>query len=55
VTEVSAYPGFYVAEDYHQNYYNLNPNEGYCRGVIDPKVKKFMQKFADRLKPEYKL
>jgi peptide-methionine (S)-S-oxide reductase len=40
VTEISEAPTFYVAEDYHHNYYNLNKNQPYCRRVIAPKLKK---------------
>ncbi len=45
VTEVSPMPVFYPAEIYHQNYYNDNPEQGYCSIVIAPKIKKFEQKF----------
>ena len=51
VTEISPLGEFYIAEDYHQNFYTLNPNYGYCRVIIDPKIKKFREKFADKLKP----
>jgi peptide-methionine (S)-S-oxide reductase len=37
---------FWPAEDYHQEYYELNPNAGYCRAVIRPKVEKFKKKLA---------
>jgi peptide-methionine (S)-S-oxide reductase len=50
VTEVSAVAHFYVAENYHQNYYKNNPYQGYCSVVITPKVKKFREKYADKLK-----
>lgn len=50
VTEISPLINFYEAEDYHQNYYSLNPNQGYCQYVIRPKVEKFKKQFADRLK-----
>jgi peptide-methionine (S)-S-oxide reductase len=50
VTEIAAFGVFYIAEDYHQNYYALNPNQGYCRAVINPKLAKFRKKFADKLK-----
>lgn len=40
VTEITPAAKFWKAEDYHQNYYNLNPNQGYCRVVIAPKLKK---------------
>ncbi len=50
VTEVSKWEAFYKAADYHQNYYNDNPNEGYCRFVIQPKLEKFEKVFKDKLK-----
>ena len=50
VTEVTPLEKFYPAEDYHQEYYRLNPDQGYCRAVIAPKVSKFRKAFLDRLK-----
>lgn len=50
VTEITAYDTFYIAEDYHQNYFNLNGNAPYCSYVIRPKVEKFKKVFADKLK-----
>ena len=50
VTEVSPMPAFYPAEDYHQNYYLNHPEQGYCRVIIAPKVAKFRQRYAQRLK-----
>ena len=50
VTELSPAPTFYPAEAYHQNYYALNPNQGYCSMVIAPKIQKFMMKFPENLK-----
>ncbi len=50
VTEVTAASQWYPAEDYHQNYYSQNPNQGYCAYVITPKVEKFRKVFADRLR-----
>lgn len=50
VTEVSAAQKFYPAEDYHQNYYNQNGSEPYCRYVIQPKMEKFKKVFKDKLK-----
>lgn len=50
VTEITAFKEFYKAEDYHQNYYALNPNQGYCQYVIRPKVEKFNTQFASKLK-----
>ncbi len=49
VTEVVDAPAFYPAEAYHQNYYNNNPNQGYCRVVIAPKVAKFRKQQLVRL------
>ncbi len=50
VTEVTPLSEFYPAEDYHQQYYENNPNQPYCQMVIDPKVAKFRQKFLAKLK-----
>ena len=50
VTEISPATTFYKAEDYHQNYFKLNPEKGYCRAIIAPKVEKFKQVFGDSLK-----
>lgn len=52
VTEIAPYSSFYKAEDYHQNYYNDNGDEPYCRIVIQPKVDKFKKVFKDKLKKE---
>jgi len=50
VTEISPFSRFYVAEDYHQNYYNLNGEAPYCQFVIKPKLEKFKKVFGDQLK-----
>ena len=50
VTEIAALERFYPAEKYHQDYYRRNPSEGYCQVVISPKMKKFRDEFARRLK-----
>ncbi len=47
VTEIVPFEAFYKAEEYHQNYYNKNPNQGYCQFVIVPKLEKFNQLFKD--------
>ena len=52
VTEVSPLGVFYPAEPYHQDYFANNPNQGYCRAVIAPKMDKFRKAFSDRLKSE---
>jgi len=52
VTEISPLINFYPAEDYHQNYYALNTNQGYCQFVIRPKVEKFKKQFKSKLKAD---
>jgi len=50
VTEIEPLTIFYEAESYHQEFYINNPNQPYCRAVIDPKVRKFRASFQDQLK-----
>jgi len=50
VTEVTAAPEFYVAEDYHQDYFANNSEQPYCQYVVAPKLANFHQKFAARVK-----
>ena len=50
VTAVEPFKSFYVAEDYHQNFYSNNTSYGYCRAVIKPKLDKFEKVFKDKLK-----
>jgi peptide-methionine (S)-S-oxide reductase len=50
VTEVTPFERFYPAESYHQEYFKRNPNQAYCRIVIEPKVAKFRKHFLDELK-----
>jgi peptide-methionine (S)-S-oxide reductase len=50
VTQLEPLEDFYEAEAYHQDYFKRNPYQGYCQVVIAPKVTKFRQNFADRLK-----
>ncbi len=50
VTKVSLASHFYVAEDYHQNYYNQNKSQGYCEYVITPKIEKLSHLFSSMLK-----
>ena len=50
VTEIAPLDTFYVAEAYHQNYYKTNPYQPYCSFVINPKVKKFREKYKSKLK-----
>jgi peptide-methionine (S)-S-oxide reductase len=49
VTEISPLRKFFKAEDYHQNFYQDNPNQPYCMMVISPKMQKFRKEFADKL------
>jgi peptide-methionine (S)-S-oxide reductase len=49
VTELETLEQFHPAESYHQDYYRRNGDEGYCQVVISPKMKKFREKFAERL------
>ena len=50
VTTVEPAKKFFIAEDYHQEYYANNSSQPYCQFVVAPKVKKFQQKFAHRMK-----
>lgn len=50
VTEIVPFKAFYMAEDYHQEYFENNPDQGYCQVVIAPKVAKFRKLYLERLK-----
>ena len=50
VTQIEKFEKFYTAENYHQDYYKLNPNNGYCAYVIAPKIDKFKKVFKSYLK-----
>jgi peptide-methionine (S)-S-oxide reductase len=50
VTEITEFTGFYDAEDYHQDYFQNNPNQPYCSFVVKPKVEKFKAMYQDKLK-----
>lgn len=50
VTELSPAPEFYVAEEYHKDYYTEHPTQGYCHAVIAPKIEKFIKKFGNKVK-----
>jgi peptide-methionine (S)-S-oxide reductase len=50
VTEIAPFNVFYPAEDYHQEYFQNNASQPYCRAVVAPKVAKFRQKFLEKLK-----
>jgi peptide-methionine (S)-S-oxide reductase len=49
VTEVKPYTKFYSAEEYHRDYFERNPEQGYCRAIIAPKVAKFRKAWANKL------
>jgi peptide-methionine (S)-S-oxide reductase len=50
VTQIVPFTTFYPAEQYHQDYFAQNPDQPYCRVVIEPKVSKFRKRYLDRLK-----
>ena len=50
VTEIVPFTNFYPAEDYHQDYYENNREQGYCMFVIDPKVQKLLREYRDVVK-----
>ncbi len=50
VTELTPFEHFYPAEEYHRDYFRRNPNQGYCRAVIAPKVAKVRKLYLDKLK-----
>jgi methionine-S-sulfoxide reductase len=50
VTRIEAFREFFPAEDYHQNYYNLNSQQPYCSVIIRPKIDKLKKVFQDKLK-----
>ena len=50
VTQVEPFKRFYKAEEYHKQYFDRNPNAGYCRVVIAPKIAKLRKKFSEKLK-----
>jgi peptide-methionine (S)-S-oxide reductase len=51
VTQVQPTEAFYVAEGYHQEYFENNPNQSYCQFIVAPKVRKFREKFANKMRP----
>jgi peptide-methionine (S)-S-oxide reductase len=50
VTEVAPFKAFYPAEEYHREYYRRNPDQMYCRLIIDPKIAKLRKQFFEMLK-----
>jgi peptide-methionine (S)-S-oxide reductase len=51
VTQIVPFEKFWPADEYMQDFYNKNPNVGYCQIIIDPKIQKLREKFAAKLKP----
>lgn len=50
VTQIEPFKNFFLAENYHQNYFKNNPGAPYCQVIINPKIAKFRQKFSALLK-----
>lgn len=50
VTEITPLKEYFMAEEYHQNYYSRNTNQGYCKVVIAPKLNKFRSKYFNKFK-----
>ena len=53
VTQIEPAPTIYPAEDYHQNYFQQHPYQGYCAAVVAPKLAKFRAKFKSLIAPQY--
>jgi peptide-methionine (S)-S-oxide reductase len=54
VTEIAPFSGFYVAEDYHKNYYDEHRDAPYCSYTIDPKVHKLLLNYGNDVRADYK-
>jgi peptide-methionine (S)-S-oxide reductase len=54
VTEITPFKNFYVAEEYHKDYYEKHQDAPYCNFVINPKVQKLIQKYGNDLEDRYK-
>lgn len=54
VTEIKPFSNFYVAEDYHKNYFENHKNSLYCNVIISPKIKKLLSKYGKDVKEEYR-
>lgn len=54
ITEIVPFEAFYTAEEYHQNFYETNKNQGYCSYVITPKIHKLLRDYSKEVKEEYK-
>lgn len=54
VTEIIPFSEFYVAEDYHKNYFENHKEDSYCEVVISPKIRRLLKKYGENVKEEYK-
>jgi peptide-methionine (S)-S-oxide reductase len=54
ITEIVPFEAFYMAEEYHQNFYETNENQSYCSYVITPKIHKLLKEYSKEVKEEYK-
>ncbi len=54
ITSIEPFKNFYIAEDYHKNYFERNKDAPYCNYVIGPKIHKLLQEFGNQVKDEYK-
>lgn len=54
VTEIIPFTNFYDAENYHKDYFDRNKDYPYCKFIIDPKIKKLLEKYSAKVKDEYK-
>lgn len=54
VTTIEPFKNFYIAEDYHKNYFEKNKDAPYCNYIIGPKIHKLLEKFGKEVKDEYK-
>lgn len=54
VTQIVPFKNFYEAENYHKDYYDKNKDYPYCRFVIDPKVKKLLERYSNDVKEEFR-
>jgi len=54
ITEIVPFEAFYTAEEYHQNFYEMNKNQGYCSYVISPKIRKLLKEYSREVKEEYR-
>jgi peptide-methionine (S)-S-oxide reductase len=52
VTTIEELKKFYPAEDYHQDYFALNPDNPYCQAVVGPKVSKFQKRYKELMKKD---